>query len=315
MSLAASDPQGAAPGSSLAAPCSSICAQALSIHDSLSPLGCEHINFTGDAPGDVLSGLAGPQHPIAGYVHGISVRLGFNGRGLGSPISLGHRRSTSRQPAGPHKSSILHGNRTALSRSALFAFRFQCDLGTLCLRRAVGNLDAPSCRKGFRARGTLGSPCWIYPSLDLAKGKRQIRFFGFPIGADDRTGSTMLHRHSAFSLRIQPAVPHSPMPRRHPCSPRTSRVKLLPNGGGEIAAVRSRSRSGAAKTIASRYCLDKALKNGGSMSNVRTPIVTDRTTPGYWRVRQRSARSVQSTSVSGYWQGQLPVQTTRSSTA
>nr|WP_241238508.1 GNAT family N-acetyltransferase [Burkholderia gladioli] len=26
----------------------------------------------------------GPQEPIAGYVHGLSVRKGFNGRGLGS---------------------------------------------------------------------------------------------------------------------------------------------------------------------------------------------------------------------------------------
>ena len=28
----------------------------------------------------------GPQEPIAGYVHGLSVRKGFNGRGLGSFI-------------------------------------------------------------------------------------------------------------------------------------------------------------------------------------------------------------------------------------
>jgi len=59
MSLAASEQQGAAPGSSLAAPCSSICALALSIHDYLSSPGCEHINLTGDAPGDVPSGLGG----------------------------------------------------------------------------------------------------------------------------------------------------------------------------------------------------------------------------------------------------------------
>ena len=41
----------------------------------------------------------------------------------------------------------------------------------------------------------------------------------------------------------------------------------MPDGGGEIAPVRN-----------------EALENGGSMSNVRTTIVTDRTAPGYWRV-------------------------------
>src|SRR5471032_1930822 len=49
MSLAASEQQGATPGRSLDAPCSSICAQVLSIHGYLSPPGCEHINLAGDA--------------------------------------------------------------------------------------------------------------------------------------------------------------------------------------------------------------------------------------------------------------------------
>lgn len=42
--------------------------------------------------------------------------------------------------------------------------------------------------------------------------------------------------------------------------------------------------SGAIEAITSLNPIDDAPNNGGSMSNVRTTIVTDKTTPGYWRV-------------------------------
>lgn len=61
-------------------------------------------------------------------------------------------RSTCRKLLGPQRRSVLLGRRAALS-----AFRFEVSPGTLCLRRAVGNLNASilittSCWRGHAVR-------------------------------------------------------------------------------------------------------------------------------------------------------------------
>src|SRR5258708_6639122 len=87
-------------------------------------------------------------------------------------VQEGAKVAVSLRSAAPRERSILRGSCIALSRSALYAFGLHGDGGTLFLRRAFGNLNAPFCSEGFRASGSFGSPCWIYPSFDLAKGER-----------------------------------------------------------------------------------------------------------------------------------------------